>query len=114
LFNYLENTNESLLTALINLLTPFFTQRLALCKESSPTFHLVLPTKKSFLKHCQTKDSDSIIIKSLKEKLSENLNKYSKTTETHFAATMLYPACKLLRNLANEDEKRAAIQLLKI
>jgi len=114
LFNHLENTNESLLTALINLLTPFFTQTLALCKESSPTFHLVIsPTKKSLLKHCQIKDSDSIIIKSLKEKLSENLNKYFKTTETHFVATMLYPACKSLRNLADEDEKRAAIQLLK-
>ncbi len=113
MFNYLENTNESLLTALINLLTPFFTQTLELCKESSQTFHLVLPTKKSLLKHCQIKDSDSIIIKSLKEKSSENLNKYFKTTVTHFATTMLYPACKSLRNLANEDEKRALIQLLK-
>ncbi len=27
---------------------------------------------------------------------------------------MLYPACKSLKNLANDDEKRAAIQLLKI
>ncbi len=99
---------------MINLLTPFFTQTLALCKESSPTFHLVIsPTKKSLLKHCQIKDSDSIIIKFLKEKSSENLNKYLKTTVTHFAATMLYPACKSLKNLANEDEKRAAIQLLK-
>ncbi len=98
---------------MINLLTPFFTQTLALCKESSQTFHLVLPTKKSLLKHCQIKDSDSIIIKSLKEKSSETLNKYFKTTVTHFAATMLYPACKSLRNLANEGEKGAAIQLLK-
>jgi hypothetical protein len=113
LLKFLENINESLLSALINLLTPFFTQRLALCEESSPTFHLVLPTKKSLLKHCQIKDSDSMIIKSLKEKLPENLNKYFKTTETHFAATVLYPACKSLRNLANEDEKRDAIQLLK-
>jgi hypothetical protein len=100
LFNFLENINESLLTALVNLLTPFFTQRLALCKESSPTFHLVLPTKKFLLKHCQIKDSDYIIIKSLKEKLSENLNEYFKTTKTHFAATMHYPGCKSLRNLA--------------
>ncbi len=45
LFNFLENITESLLTALINLLTPFFTQRLALCKEYSPTFHLVLLLK---------------------------------------------------------------------
>jgi hypothetical protein len=65
-----------------------FTQRLALCKEYSPTFHLVLPAKKSLLKHCQIKDRDSIIIKFLKEKLSKKLNKYFKTIETHFATTM--------------------------
>jgi hypothetical protein len=95
---------EPLLTNLINLLKPLKKARVELCSESSPTLHLVLPTKVHLLKTLKYQNSDDIAIKILKERISTAINDYFIITKYHKCATLLTPAVKSLKNLLNDNE----------
>jgi hypothetical protein len=125
----ISGIEENLLKELISLLKPFHSLRTTLCRDTSPTFHLVLPTKQKLLKFCANTINDSEVIEKvlkvfivrfqlinkifqLKGKLSQNINKYYKLNDLHFVATMLFPSCKHLNNLATNEEKLKTKQLL--
>ena len=104
--------NENSLNELINLLMPFYELRLNLCKDSEPTFHLVLPTKQKMILICEHKEMDSLFMKDLKTIYKKNINLYIKVKPLHFVAAILYPPIKNLNNLATNEEKTNALKLL--
>jgi hypothetical protein len=106
------NINESLLNELIALLKPLYELRVNLCKESEPTFHLILPTKHKMLNICEPKTCDSEIIEKLKIYYRKNIEEYFKIKDLHFVGAMLYPPIKNLNNLATIEQKSRTIELL--
>jgi len=105
--------NDQVLNDLISLLKPFYDLRLTLCQESGPTFHLVLPTKQKMFLICRENNTDSDLIKGLKRLYEINIKRYFKVSELHFVGSMLYPPLRNLNNLATNEEKTKAINLLK-
>lgn len=65
-FSYIVS-NESLLNDWIDFLSKFYSLRCDLCKDTHVTFQFVLPTKQKMLKICIEKESDSHVIKVLKQ-----------------------------------------------
>jgi hypothetical protein len=93
-------------------LKPFYELRLALCKENTPTLHLVLPTKQKVLLLCNPSELDSEIIKTLKSIYKQNIQKYIKITELHIMSTVLYPPLRELKNLSAIEQKTQILSKL--
>ncbi len=70
----ISGIEENLLKELISLLKPFHSLRTTLCRDTSPTFHLVLPTKQKLLKFCANTINDSEVIEKVLKVLSLDFN----------------------------------------
>lgn len=104
--------DDTILCQLIVFLKPFYELRLALCKENTPTLHLVLPTKQKMLLLCNPSELDSEIIKTLKSIYKQNIQKYIKITELHIMSTVLYPPLRELKNLSAIEQKTQILSKL--
>ena len=104
--------DENILKQLIEFLKPFYDMRLTLCKDNTPTLHLVLPTKCKMILLCESIDSDSNEMKKLKSIYKMNIQKYFKISIHHKIATVLYPPLKELKNLLSKEEKKESIESL--
>jgi hypothetical protein len=104
--------DEKILYELIKLLKPLYDLRLNLCKESEPTFHLVVPTKYKMISICKPNANDIELIKDLKIIYQKNIELYFKISDLHFIGSLLYPPIKNLNNLASNEDKTKLIKLL--
>jgi hypothetical protein len=112
IFELLIKLDENVLLELITFLKPFYDLRQTLCKENSPTLHLVLPTKQKMISLCIANQLDSQYMKSLKLIYSNNIEKYFKVNNLHKISTILYPPLRELKCLLSIEEKHRLISKL--
>ena len=106
IMDLIMHIEESLLTQLINTLKPLRDSRIELCSETSPTVHLVLPTKVKLLEHLNGDLNDHPSIIYLKERLRNSIKWDFPITDIHKCATLLTPIVKSLQRLLNDSEIR--------
>jgi hypothetical protein len=113
LLRLLVDINETLLNELVEVLEPFDTATKCLSTDSSPTIHLVVPTKVQLSKHLSPSPSDCAIIAQLKQQPHSQLECYFKVAPLHFVATLLDYRLKKNLNTIPPEQHNAAITSLK-
>lgn len=105
--------NDTLLMDVIDVLRPIDTATETLSCDTSPTLHLVAPTKLTLSRHLSVAATDSAITAQLKQHLSEQLNKYFPVNQLHYTATLLDPRLKSNTVVVPPQETIAAVASLK-
>ncbi|CAF0758999.1 unnamed protein product [Adineta steineri] len=117
----LDNRNESTYLGKINrLMVKDVTDLLAIFKIGSeklsaddvPTLHSVLPWFYKFKKSCESRDTDPLYIRELKQKILDKLDDKIWLTDIHYIATFLHPETKSLSTLS-QKERNAVVQSVK-
>lgn len=85
---------QAIAEKLISVLEPFKCETEILCVENNPTMHKVLPVVIKLSKRFATDDEDPPVIRSVKSKRGEELEKRTETEKVSIAACVLIPYCK--------------------
>jgi len=104
IYNSMRGIKLNLLEEMLHLLKPFKFLRENLCKELSPSIHLIIPIKQKLLTHCIVNENDSEVIKELKLRFCENIQCDYHITVLHKCATFLVPALKDNEELLCSDD----------
>jgi hypothetical protein len=105
-YELIVKIDEKVLKEITEFLKPFYELRQNLCKDLSPTIHLVMPTKYKLTSLCtESADYDSLYLVQLKRIYRNNIEKYITISNYHKMATILYPPLRDLKNLVTDLEK---------
>lgn len=107
------NIDRTLLTSLIELLSPIEQATIKLSFQDIPTLHLVLPWQKKLINHFGVKANDCSNIIGSKNLLMEGLESKFVIKPVHQVACFLDPRMKHFKNLLDEDEKAIVHMLIK-